>query len=60
MFLLMLTRFIPLSRDRPTLEILFLANTALLAFLAFPLSVLEWRTRLKNAAALAQKEKEEK
>ena len=45
MFLLILTRFVPLSRDLPMLEGLFLTLTLLLCLMALPISIVEWRAK---------------
>ena len=55
MFLVMLTTFVPLSRDLPLIEGLFLALTFVLCFMTVPVMVLEWKVKT-NAM---KKEKEE-
>ena len=47
MFLVMLTNFVPLSRDLPMLETLFLGLTILLVVMTIPIVVLEWKTKKK-------------
>lgn len=45
MFLVMLTNFVPLSRDLPHLEALFLCLTVLLTFISVPVVIIECKTK---------------
>lgn len=42
MFLVMLTNFVPLSRDLPIIEALFLCLTVILCLMEIPLIIIEW------------------
>ena len=48
MFLVMLTQFVPLSRDIPTVEVLFLSLSIILCFISVPITILEWLVKKKQ------------
>lgn len=49
MFLVMLTNFVPLSRDLPMIEALFLCLTVLLCVMAIPIIIIEWKAKKRAA-----------
>ena len=56
MFLVMLTNFVPLSRDLPMLEALFFSLTILLCVMTIPIIILEWKVKKKQAQEAEEKE----
>ena len=48
MFLVMLTNFVPLSRDLPKIGLLFLSLTVALCTIMVPIVIIEWKAKEKK------------
>ena len=55
MFLVMLTNFVPLSKELPKLGVLFLTLTLVLCIMTIPITILEWKVKKRAAQEAEEK-----